>query len=196
VRLLGTAIAQTGQDYAVLEELSTREQYLCKVGDVVEGIEVIKIARNQVTTRYGEKVEALSYVPEEASQPAVPRQPPQGRAGQRPKPGYFGRTISEDEVLTCAQTIDSLLASAGAEELTKNGEPYGVRLARVDVRSCLGRMGLRGGDIILSIYDRTVTSVSDAADAIASLSNVDSCRFRVDRNGWPRSFDLRIQGYD
>lgn len=193
LRLRGTAIAQNGESYVVLEHVATRVQELYKTGDVAEEAEIIKIEPNQVTVRYGEKVEVLAYIPEEPPERAAAQQQPQTPAQRRPRGGYFGRTISRDDVGRCAQTIDSLLASAGAEAFAKSGEPYGVRLARVDVRSCLGRLGLRSGDIILSVNDQAVTSISDAADAVAGLADAQSSRFRVDRNGWPRSFNIQIQ---
>ena len=190
LRLLGTAIALNGENYAVLEHLPSREQRLYKTGDAADEFEIIRIEPSQVTVRYGAKEETLVYIPEEPPRRSVAQQLPKVPPS---KPGYFGRAITRDEVVKCSETIDALLSSVGAEAFAKNGEPYGVRLARVDVRSCLGRMGLRSGDIVLSVNERTVTSITDAADAFASLGNAQSCRFRVDRNGWPRSFNLMIQ---
>ena len=193
LRLLGTAVAQDGEDYAVLEHVPTREQRLCKVGDAAKGIEIVEIKPNSVTVRYGARLETISYVPEEAPPRPTGQRRPGAGARELPGEGYSGRAISRDEMAKCAETMDSLLTGAGAEVFAKDGEPYGVRVARVDVRSCLGQMGLRSGDIILSVNEKAVTSIEDAADAFAALAGQQGSNVRVDRNGWARSLNVEIR---
>ena len=61
--------------------------------------------------------------------------------------------------------------------------PEGVLISRISRTSNAYSAGLRRGDVLLSIGDRTVTSLSDYVDALSSHNAGDTVRVTLYRDG-------------
>jgi S1-C subfamily serine protease len=68
----------------------------------------------------------------------------------------------------------------------------GVRLSGVNPGSPAETAGLRQGDIVTAINDRTVNSLKEYADALRALAPGDAVRIRFLRDGAPHTVDTRV----
>ena len=67
--------------------------------------------------------------------------------------------------------------------VNRNGEPYGLRLRPGSDRMLLTNVGLRSGDILLSINDVSVTDTSNLDAVVSSLAEGSRINLKIERSG-------------
>jgi type II secretory pathway component PulC len=64
----------------------------------------------------------------------------------------------------------------------KNGRPYGIRMTYLDHSSFLSRVGLRQGDVLLSINGEDLVNQDDAIRAYRMLQRENPFDFKIERH--------------
>jgi general secretion pathway protein C len=188
IDLYGTIAGEEGRGYAIIEERDKKKQRLYKVGDRVAGAVIVKILRNAVVLRAGEKDQVLKKkeivargtgrVPAAgvsgsapgAAPDAAPR--PQARPPQVP-PGSVSDLAS---LLTQARVTPHVTAGS-------SGRPDGVVINEIQSGSIFESVGLVNGDIIQEVNGRPVTGVADLVSLYRDLRPGANLSVKVSRTG-------------
>jgi len=187
--LYGTIAGDGGRGYAIIEERDKKRQRLYKVGDKVAGATIVKIMRNAVVLRLGEKDQVLKKkeiasrgnerraLPGMAPQPAAPGAAPPPRALSRPPAGGpAGSPADLANLLTQARVTPHVTAGS-------SGKPDGVVISEIQSGSLFENVGLVNGDVIQEVNGRTVTGVADLVSMYRDLKPGTSLSVKVTRSG-------------
>jgi general secretion pathway protein C len=190
--LYGTIAGEGGRGYAIIEERDKKRQRLYKVGDKVAGATIVKIMRNAVVLRLGEKDQVLKKkeiastgserraLPGMASQetpPSAPGATPRPRPLSRPPAaGPSGSAADLAGLLTQARVIPNVTAGS-------SGKPDGVIINEIQPGSLFENAGLVNGDVIQEVNGRTVTGVADLVSMYRDLKPGTSLSVKVTRSG-------------
>lgn len=74
-----------------------------------------------------------------------------------------------------------------------DGEPVGLALSGVRAGGPLAEIGLRNGDVLVSVNGITVHDADGAIDALTRLRAASNLRVRILRGGAPRTLTYRVQ---
>jgi general secretion pathway protein C len=190
--LYGTIAGEGGRGYAIIEERDKKRQRLYKVGDKVAGATIVKIMRNAVVLRLGEKDQVLKKkeiastgserraLPGMASQetpPSAPGATPRPRPLSRPPAaGPSGSAADLAGLLTQARVIPNVTAGS-------SGKPDGVIINEIQPGSLFESAGLVNGDVIQEVNGKTVTGVADLVSMYRDLKPGTSLSVKVTRSG-------------
>lgn len=181
--LYGTIAGEGGRGYAIIEERDKKRQRLYKVGDKVAGATIVKIMRNAVVLRLGEKDQVLkkkeiaSTGTERRAQPASPGAAPSPRPLSRPPAaGPSGSAADLAGLLTQARVIPHVTAGS-------SGKPDGVIINEIQPGSLFETAGLVNGDVIQEVNGRTVNGVADLVSMYRDLKPGASLSVKVTRSG-------------
>ena len=190
--LYGTIAGEGGRGYAIIEERDKKRQRVYKVGDRVAGATIVKIMRNAVVLRLGEKDQVLKkkeiastgserralpgMVPQQA-QPASPGAAPSPRPLSRPPAaGPSGSAADLAGLLTQARVIPNVKAGS-------SGKPDGVIINEIQPGSLFENAGLVNGDVIQEVNGRAVNGVADLVSMYRDLKPGTSLSVKVTRSG-------------
>ena len=190
--LYGTIAGEGGRGYAIIEERDKKRQRLYKVGDRVAGATIVKIMRNAVVLRLGEKDQvlkkkeiastgserrALPGMATQQTQPASPGAAPPPRPLSRPPAaGPSGSAADLAGLLTQARVIPNVKAGS-------SGKPDGVIINEIQPGSLFENAGLVNGDVIHEVNGRNVTGVADLVSMYRDLKPGASLSVKVTRSG-------------
>jgi general secretion pathway protein C len=188
IDLYGTIAGEEGRGYAVIEERDKKKQRLYKVGDRVAGAVIVKILRNAVVLRVGEKDQVLKkkeivargnnrLPPAEMPGPA-PAQAPEAapRPQARPPQAPSGSPSDLASLLTQARVTPHVTAGS-------SGKPDGVVINEIQSGSLFENVGLVNGDIIQEVNGRPVTGVADLVSLYRDLKPGANLSVKVSRTG-------------
>jgi general secretion pathway protein C len=190
--LYGTIAGEGGRGYAIIEDRDKKRQRVYKVGDRVAGATIVKIMRNAVVLRLGEKDQVLKkkeiastgserralpgIVPQQA-QPASPGAAPSPRPLSRPpSAGPSGSAADLAGLLTQARVIPNVKAGS-------SGKPDGVIINEIQPGSLFENVGLVNGDVIQEVNGKTVTGVADLVSMYRDLKPGTNLSVKVTRSG-------------
>jgi general secretion pathway protein C len=190
--LYGTIAGDDGKGYAIIEERDKKKQMLYKVGDKVSGATIVKIMRNAVVLRLGEKDQVLkkkeisSTASERRALPGMAQQetpPSTPGAAPRPRPlsrppavGPSGSAADLASLLTQARVIPHVTAGSSSK-------PDGVVINEIQPGSLFENAGLTNGDIIQEVNGKTVSGVNDLVAMYRDLKPGTSLSVKVTRAG-------------
>jgi general secretion pathway protein C len=190
--LYGTIAGEGGRGYAIIEERDKKRQRVYKVGDRVAGATIVKIMRNAVVLRLGEKDQVLKKkeiastgsdrrplpgMAAQQTQPASPGAAPSPRPLSRPPAaGPSGSAADLAGLLTQARVIPNVKAGS-------SGKPDGVIINEIQPGSLFENAGLVNGDVIQEVNGRTVTGVADLVSMYRDLKPGTSLSVKVTRSG-------------
>ncbi|HEX7503713.1 MAG TPA: type II secretion system protein N [Syntrophales bacterium] len=190
--LYGTIAGEDGKGYAIIEERDKKRQRLYKVGDKVSGATIVKIMRNAVVLRLGEKDQVLKKkaiastpgerqagvgMAEQQMPPSVPGAAPRPRPLSRPPAaGPTGSAADLASLLTQARVIPHVTAGA-------SGKPDGVVINEIQPGSLFENAGLVNGDVIQEVNGKAVSGVNDLVSMYRELNPGTSLSIKVTRAG-------------
>jgi general secretion pathway protein C len=188
IDLYGTIAGEEGRGYAVIEERDKKRQRLYRVGDRVAGAVIVKILRNAVVLRVGEKDQVLKKKelvargagrlpaagrpgPSPAPAPEAPPRPP-----ARPPQAPPGSPSDLASLLTQARVTPHVTAGM-------SGKPDGVVISEIQPGSLFENVGLVNGDIIQEVNGKPVTGVADLVPLYRELRPGANLSVKVSRTG-------------
>jgi type II secretion system protein C len=190
--LYGTIAGEDGKGYAIIEERDKKRQRLYTVGDKVSGATIVKIMRNAVVLRLGEKDQVLrkkeiastagerragAGMAEQQTPPSAPGPAPRPRPLSRPPAaGPTGSAADLASLLTQARVIPH--ATAG-----NSGKPDGVVINEIQPGSLFESAGLANGDVIQEVNGKAVSGVNDLVAMYRDLKPGTSLTVKVTRAG-------------
>lgn len=166
--------------------------------EIKDGVIIDEIRAKEVTLRRGDVTEVITLSEGDAS--SARSRIPQSRntARVRPPAGTYRVTNENakkriDGYLQALKTDPlSLFGKVRTIAVMRNNKVYGQRLRPGSDRTLLKDVGLRSGDILLSINGINVNEAANAGSLIESMAaTTDSLQLKIERGGKVR--DMRIE---
>jgi general secretion pathway protein C len=190
--LYGTIAGEDGRGYAIIEEKDKKRQRLYKVGDRVGGATIVKIARNAVVLRMGDrdqvlkKKEIASAANNRQARPGVAsQQAPPAAPGAAPSPRPFSRPQAGGPPGSAGDLAGLLTQARVTPNVTagSSGKADGVVINEIQPGSLFENVGLVNGDIIQEVNGRPVNGVADLVSLYRDLRPGTSMSVKVTRAG-------------
>lgn len=174
LKLVGTAVTRDpNKRMAVLEDPQSRRQWSFHEGDRAGGILIKSIRRDHIVIDAGkgdETVKIRSFLGEGRSATAARSDPPKrhlsspsaksiNRVGSRERLYVIDRALAEAALADPASVLDHVDIMP-ARVLNRE---VGFRIAAFEPDSIFSKMGLRSGDLLLTVNDQEITGPQEAA---------------------------------
>lgn len=195
LKLWGTVSGTDEGDYAVIEDVSAREQNLYRSGDAIQNATVKEIFREKVVLTVNGKDEVLQ-MQELSSGPGTYR--PGGLPVRAAAPS-IGATraqrisLRRSYIEQSMTDIGSLMTQVQIQPHMENGVPSGLALSSIKPNSIFRRMGLRNGDVITGVDGNEISTVDDALKLVEGLKSSSNLSVQLNRRGRGKNIEYSIR---
>jgi general secretion pathway protein C len=169
LKLVGTVVSGSpAEELAIIEDLGTHKQELYHQGDRVKQALIKRILRENVIINTGAQDEMLTMKPEESPEQAptsVPFPRPSTPAAATSGPVRMER----QEIESSFADLNQLMQQVRIRPYMEENKPAGFLLTDIRAGSIFAKMGLRDGDVIQRVNDRTITSTEQAMELYQGL---------------------------
>ncbi|WP_457639349.1 PDZ domain-containing protein [Persephonella sp.] len=189
IKLIGTVIVK-GKPYALLSTGS--ETKAVSVGDKVAGYTVKKIEKYQVTVERNGRTYLITVKLDSKTGSSA------GLSGKIPasvKTEGDRQVIKLDKRFVEEKTADigKLMKDILIQPVVRNGETVGFIFRYVKPNSLLYNLGLRSGDMIVSVNGRSIKTVEEAFKIYNILRNESTVEVVIKRKGREKTLIFQIQ---
>lgn len=172
--LLGTVAGVTpSRNWAVIEDLKTRQQDLYIAGDRVLGAEIKEVSRNRVILTVDGKDQILE----------AQTKPSSGMAVKKESPGLILAPGPDGPQAVRREETDNLFDSLKFRPYMKDGSPSGVLIYGIRPGSQLLSAGLKNGDIIHTINETEINDSNDLKEITQTLTADQEISISLSRRG-------------
>ena len=179
--LKGTAVGNAGYGFAIIDEKGKNKERLYKVGDTIIGAKLIRIMRNAVVLKTGDKEKILKMA-EMKETPILPSQPPSSpERAVRTSTGTI--TVNKSDIGPELKDMGTLLRQAQVRPYFSGGIPDGFMVSNIQQGGIYQKMGLIDGDILQGINDRKMQSADDMVELYNTLKSGSGLTMRIKRQG-------------
>lgn len=184
LRLIGVVLGDQRGVFAVIEDLSSKQQSLYHLHESVLDLgEVTEIRRNGVLIRQGNVEELLELAHAEGPSAAVD---PAGTPLPPKKPSTSGaplrKVIDRREVEQAMSDLPKLLSQARAVPNMANGAVNGYRLDYIAPASFYEKIGVQTGDVLQRVNGVDIRDPSTMLSLLQQLKNEQIVKLDVVRN--------------
>ncbi len=184
LRLIGVVLGDQRGVFAVIEDLSSKQQSLYHLHDSVLDLgEVSEIRRNGVMIRQGNVEELLELAHAEGPSAAVD---PAGPTPASSKPSASGaplrKVVDRREVEQAMNDLPKLLSQARAVPNMANGSVNGYRLDYIAPASFYEKIGVQTGDVLQRVNGVDIRDPSTMLSLLQQLKNEQIVKLDVVRN--------------
>jgi general secretion pathway protein C len=184
LRLIGVVLGDQRGVFAVIEDLSSKQQSLYHLHDSVLDLgEVSEIRRNGVMIRQGHVEELLELAHAEVPSAAVDST---GPAQPLKKPSASGsplrKVVDRREVEQAMNDLPKLLSQARAVPNMANGAVNGYRLDYIAPASFYEKIGVQTGDVLQRVNGVDIRDPSTMLSLLQQLKNEQIVKLDVVRN--------------
>ncbi len=201
LRLLGTG-GEGEERYAVLEDLHAKRQIVLKLGETMDGTELVAVGWRRVRLRRGGAEEVLTVPADLGLHPATVagrRAPGRPAAATAAADGAI-RKIGEDRFLIARDEVDHQLANLSqvftqmrAVPNLRDGRTDGFRIFAIRRGSIFQRIGLRNNDVVRRINGVELNDPARAMGLLQELQGATRLEVDVLRGGEPRTLSYEIR---
>jgi len=177
IALLGTVAGISQNAVAVIEETDKKKQGLYKVGDSIQNAVIKMILRGKVILRVEDRDEILTMEEE-----AV-RSTEKEHLASRPRGRGTTVTVRRSDVEQSLKNINNILSQVRIRPHFRNGKPDGLALSRIKAGSIFAKLGLKNGDIVQGMNDKSIKSPDDILALYKKLKSGSRVKLEIDRKG-------------
>ncbi|MEW6266729.1 MAG: type II secretion system protein N [Thermodesulfobacteriota bacterium] len=210
LRLRGIIVGGPGgYSAAIIEDAKTREQNLYQPGDHLGSMELVRLEKEAAFLRQAGREIRLALVLEEVVEtgPGARKDLPWGGA-KTPAPGQGPRAaeepiarpvgpnqyvISRDTISRQMTDLNYFLASVNIQPNFKDGQPHGFRVASLRAGSPIYQLGLRPGDVIVSVNEVTVANPEDVMNLYRQFQQLETVSVVLERQGKPVTLNYSLK---
>lgn len=201
LKLWGTVSGIGQPAYAVIEDLSKREQNLYRKGDDIQNATIKMILREKVilSVRGKDEVLEMEKLDNSGSSPsslfrrASTSTSLSSSSLSRSSMPTQRITLQKSMIDESIQDINKLMNQVKIMPHLENGQPAGLSVSNIQPNSIFRRMGLRNGDIIMGVDGENIQSVDDALKLYQNLTNSEGVKVQLKRRGRERTIDYSIR---
>lgn len=184
LRLVGTRIGSDGGSFAILENTKTKEQDVFELNEMIfEQGKLMEVMPETVKVEFQGRLETLALLEGESG---LSEESPVQTDGDT-------IVVSEEELSKELANLPRLLSQARAVPFFRNGQSIGMRLFAIRRGSLYEKVGLKNGDILLSINDNSLSDPTQALKLFEELKNQEQLAVKVERNGKEKSLNYSIE---
>jgi general secretion pathway protein C len=194
--LLGTAVGSSRETFALMQKSSTHEEQAFRLGEKVFDLGTLEaVKKDSVEIMSGGRrikiVVPTASLGEAANNPS---QAPQTSAGLAPQITSPGNYVIDQRALNAAlDNIGKAMTDARLLPSVKDGKVEGFRVSEVKPAGIFGMVGIKNGDVLLSINDFKIDSPEKAIQSLASLKGQTSIKLDMLRDGQPTTMNYDIR---
>lgn len=202
LKLWGTVSGRATGNYAVIEDLKTKEQNLYKAGDVIQTATVKDILRGKVVLTQDGKDEMLQMqemdarpgqTPAQAARSPVMPPLPNAQTAAGTVPRALRIPIRRNFVEAVLGDPAALATQAKVEPHLENGTAVGIRVSDITPNSIFRRLGLRNGDLIIGMDDTPVNTTNDVNRLIDGLKSAETVSLQIKRRDQEHRIEYSIK---
>lgn len=187
IDLKGTVAGEAMYGFAIIEEKGTRKQRLVKTGDILLGMEVLRIKRNAIDLLVNNQERTLKIV--ETKERPILSPSPAAKPGVAP-----GTTVlSRSEIDEGLRDMGSLLRQALVRPYFTAGVPDGFLISNIRPGSLYTKMGMMNGDIIQEVNHQKIQTADDVMKLLGTIKSSSSLSMTVKRKGNLETLNYQFQ---
>ncbi len=201
--LWGTIVGEGIPSYAIIEDQTTNEQQLYRIGDTVQDSKIKLILRERVILSVNGNDEILSiqnnatggaggYSGSPMDSSYSPSSENSSSAGETQPEQVQTVSIPRLQVDESLKNLNDLMQKVRIRPHFENGKANGLILSRVKPDSIFRQLGLETGDVILGVDGQNIESVDDALRFYKSLNASSKVKLQIKRRGNPMTLDFNI----
>jgi len=188
IALLGTAIGDKKNTYAIIEETGKRKQALYRVGDSVKGAIIKTILKGKVILRMMDKDEILTMKKGSFSGPEEEHNTPEPIID---KGSHIA--VNYSELQDSLKDLNKLMSQARIFPYFKDGEADGLIITRIKRNSFFSKLGLRNGDIVQGIDGKSINSPDDVLGLYGKLRAGSQISLQIRRNDSSKTINYKFK---
>lgn len=195
LKLWGTVYGSKDGDYAVIEDVKTREQDLYRTGDTIQTATVKEIFREKVILTVDGKDEILQMQDLDSGKTIARPSGLPVQTGELSQGTIRSQRISLrrsfiDQSMT---DVATLMTQVQIQPHVEDGAPAGLALSNIKPNSIFRRMGLRNGDVITGVDGQSISSVDDALRLVDNLKSSTNLSVQLKRRGEEKTIEYSIR---
>ncbi len=193
--LLGTAVGSYRESFALVQRTSTHEEQVFRLGDKVFDTGTLAAVKKDYAEILSDGRRIKIFAPT-APTGAAANSPPQAgqTAGIVPQVTSPGNYVINQRALNAAlDNIGQAMTDARLLPSIKDGKVEGFRVSEVKPAGIFGMVGIKNGDVLLSINDFKVDSPEKAIQALAALKGQTAIKLNMLRDGQPTTMNYDIR---
>lgn len=200
LKLLGTG--GNGEfRYGIVEDQKAKEQKLVRIGEALDGAEVVEVGWRRIVLRRGAKEEILTVPPDlgvsktakKTTRTSRTRSASKDSESKVRKLGDDRFMIGRDEVNHQLENLSTLFTQMRAVPSMKDGNTQGFRVFAIRRGSLFQQLGLRNNDVVQRINGMELTDPTRAMGLFEQLKAESRLSVDVLRGGEPRTLSYEIR---
>lgn len=195
--LLGTAVGSFRETFALVQKSSSKEERVFRLGDTVFDTGPLVAVRKEVAEILvgGRRIKILTptAIATEAAAPQTQAAVPGEARGLASQVGVGSYVIDQRALNASLDNIGQAMTDARLLPSIKNGKVEGFRISEVKPQGIFGTIGIKNGDVLLSINDFPIDSPEKAIQSFASLKGQSRIKLDLVRDGQPTTFNYDIR---
>ena len=195
LKLWGTVSGTKDGDYAVIEDVKSREQDLYRTGDTIQTAVVKEIHREKIVLTVDGKDEVLQMQDLESGKSAARsgRTPVGSEAQPTGEPRAQHISLRRSYIDQSMTDVASLMTQVKIQPHMEDGAAAGLSLSSIKPNSIFRRMGLRNGDVITGVDGNAISTVDDALRLVDNLRSSSNLSVQLKRRGQEKTIEYRIR---
>jgi general secretion pathway protein C len=186
--LLGTITGDKKEAYAVIEDTATKQQNLFRIGDTIQNATVKMILREKVVLNVNGKDEILKIEKNREGSKNFNAHTAALQTGRSQNVN-----VRRSQLESAVKNVNNLMKEIRIQPNFSNGKPDGLRLTGIRPDSIFYNMGLKSGDILMSVNGKEIKSVDDAFSFYQNLQSSPSVQLQIKRRGQLKTIDYHIE---
>ena len=188
LNLLGTITGDRKEAFAVIEDTTTKQQNLFRIGDTVQNAIVKMILREKVVLNVNGKDEILKIEKDREGSKNLKFQ-----TARLPTQRSQNITVRRSQMISAVKDVNNLMKQIRIRPNFRNGKPDGLRLTGIRPNSIFYNMGLKSGDILMGVNGKNIESVDDVFKLYQNLQSSSSIQLQIKRRGLLKTIDYHIE---
>lgn len=176
LRLVGTNMSSRGAPFAIVEDISKKKQDVFELNEkIFKQAKLVEVLAESIKIEHGGKIEVLEMAAAKG-----------GKSKDEKITSNDDGTefsVAEEELSNALANLPRLLSQARAVPYFRNGKSIGMRLFAIRRGSLYEKLGMKNGDIILSVNDNSVNDPAQALKIFEKLKTERSINVELERNG-------------
>ena len=176
LRLVAVNQTSTGERMAIIEDTQKQEQWVFDLNDQVfnQG-KLVQIRPDAVQIEHGGKIDTVVMQDEAGTSGG-------SASGETASNDQTEFSVEEPELSAALANLPQLLSQARAVPYFRNGQSIGMRLFAIRSGSLYEKLGLKNGDIVLSVNDNSLSDPAQALKLFEQLKSERSVGVKLERN--------------
>lgn len=194
--LLGTAVGSFRESFALVQKTSTKEERVFRLGDTVFDLGPLVLVRKDTAEVQagGQRIKLVTPLAAGTGQAQSATPPPGGQPGSLATQVGSGSYVIDQRALNASlDNIGQAMTDARLLPSLKEGKVEGFRASEVKPAGLFGMVGIKNGDLLLSINDFPIDSPEKAIQALVSLKGQNRIKLDLVRDGQPTTLNYDIR---